>query len=101
MADTSESFGLPMTVDLYLGLIVDDDLVAAGQILVKQLKSRYSDPNVDSRFMIGVDRSKMRLDDTEQSAQKNLMKDKQQKQPTDSQNSMKSKFSQGLFKDVK
>ena len=98
MADTSESFGLPMTVDLFLAMIVDDDLVAAGQILFKQLKSRYSDPNIDSRFMIGVDRSKMRLFNAETAAQKNLMPDKQAN--TAQRTSMQSKFSQGLFKDV-
>ena len=65
LEDTSESFGLPATADLMLALVSNDELTALNQILVKQLKNRYSDPNVHKRFVIGVDRSKMKLFDVE------------------------------------
>ena len=63
LEDTSESFGLPATADLMFALISNDELTKLGQIMVKQLKNRYNDPNKDKRFVIGVDRSKMRLSD--------------------------------------
>ena len=65
LEDTSESFGLPATADLMLALVSNDELQALNQILVKQLKNRYSDPNQHKRFVIGVDRSKMKLFDVE------------------------------------
>jgi len=65
LEDTSESFGLPATADLMFALISNEELEADGQILVKQLKNRYNDPNVNKRFVIGVNRSKMRLYDTD------------------------------------
>lgn len=71
--DTSESFGLPMTVDFMVALIVDEELEKLGQIIVKQLKSRYDDINKLRRFIIGVDKSKMKLYDVETTAQENLM----------------------------
>ena len=74
LEDTSESFGLPATADLMLALVSNDELNELNQILVKQLKNRYSDPNVHKRFVIGVDRSKMRLSDVED-ADKDLVQD--------------------------
>jgi replicative DNA helicase len=73
LEDTSESFGLPATADFMFALVTNDELEALNQILVKQLKNRYSDPSYYKRFVIGVDRSKMRLYDTEQSAQDDLI----------------------------
>ena len=74
LEDTSESFGLPATADLMLALVSNDELSELGQILVKQLKNRYSDPNVHKRFVIGIDRSKMKLYDVEE-AEKDLVQD--------------------------
>ena len=72
LEDTSESFGLPATVDLMFALISTEDLEELGQIMVKQLKNRYADPSYYKRFVIGVDRSKMKLYDVEVTAQSNL-----------------------------
>ena len=72
LEDTSESFGLPATVDLMFALISTEDLENLGQIMVKQLKNRYADPSYYKRFVIGVDRSKMKLYDVEISAQANI-----------------------------
>ena len=69
LEDTSESFGLPATADFMFGLQTSEELESLNQMLVKQLKNRYSDPGTNRRFVIGVDRSKMRLYDVEQSAQ--------------------------------
>lgn len=69
LEDTSESFGLPATADLMFALISTEDLEKLGQLMVKQLKNRYNDPTANKRFIIGVDRAKMRLYDVEQSAQ--------------------------------
>ena len=69
LTDTSESFGLPATADLMFALISTDDLEGLNQILVKQLKNRYNDPTINKRFVVGIDRAKMRLYDCEQSAQ--------------------------------
>ena len=63
LEDTSESFGLPATADLMFALIATEELTAMGQIMVKQLKNRYNDPNLYKRFVVGVDRSKMKLKD--------------------------------------
>jgi len=67
LTDTSESFGLPATADLMFALISTEELEELGQIMVKQLKNRYNDLNMNKRFVVGVDRSKMRLYDCEQS----------------------------------
>ena len=72
LEDTSESFGLPATADLMFALISTEELEQLNQIMVKQLKNRYSDPGYYKRFVIGVDRAKMKLFDVEQSAQSNL-----------------------------
>ena len=73
LTDTSESFGLPATADLMFALISTDDLEGLGQIMVKQLKNRYNDPTVHKRFVVGIDRAKMRLYDCEQSAQEDIL----------------------------
>ena len=67
ITDTSESFGLPATADLMFALISSEDLEGLGQIMVKQLKNRYNDLNMNKRFVLGVDRAKMRLYDCDQS----------------------------------
>ena len=72
LTDTSESFGLPATADLMFALINTEELEGLNQIMVKQLKNRYNDPGVNKRFVIGVDRSKMKLYDCEQTAQQNI-----------------------------
>ena len=66
LEDTSESFGLPATADLMFALISNEELANNGQMLVKQLKNRYNDPTAYQRFVVGVDRSKMRLYDVDQ-----------------------------------
>ena len=73
LTDTSESFGLPATADLMFALISTEELEGLGQILVKQLKNRYNDPTIHKRFVVGIDRAKMRLYDCEQSAQQDIL----------------------------
>lgn len=73
LEDTSESFGLPATADLMFALIATEELQNLNQIMVKQLKNRYSDPTSNKRFVIGVDRPKMKLYDVEQAAQAGIM----------------------------
>jgi len=73
LEDTSESFGLPATADFMFALISTEELQQLNQIMVKQLKNRYNDPNTFKRFMVGIDRSKMKLYDVEQSAQEDLV----------------------------
>jgi len=73
ITDTSESFGLPATADLMFALISTDELEQLGQIMVKQLKNRYNDPTMNKRFIVGVDRAKMRLYDCEQRAQNDIL----------------------------
>jgi replicative DNA helicase len=73
LVDTSESFGLPATADLMFALISTEELEGLGQIMVKQLKNRYNDPTIYKRFVVGIDRAKMRLYDCEQSAQKDIL----------------------------
>jgi DnaB-like helicase C terminal domain len=73
LTDTSESFGLPATADLMFALISTEELEQLGQIMVKQLKNRYNDPTMNKRFVVGIDRAKMRLYDVEQSAQKDIL----------------------------
>ena len=74
LEDTSESFGLPATADFMFALVKQSEEMAdLNQIVVKQLKNRYGDPNINSRFIVGVDRSKMRLYDVENSAQEDLL----------------------------
>ena len=73
LTDTSESFGLPATADLMFALISTEELEGLGQILVKQLKNRYAATDKYKRFVLGIDRSKMRLYDCEQSAQNDIL----------------------------
>jgi len=73
LTDTSESFGLPATADLMFALISTEDLEGLNQIMVKQLKNRYNDPTIYKRFVIGIDRAKMRLYDCEQKAQDDIV----------------------------
>jgi replicative DNA helicase len=75
LEDTSESFGLPATADLMFALISTEELEDLGQLLVKQLKNRYNDPTKYKRFVIGIDRSRMKLYDVEESAQTDIMSD--------------------------
>ena len=72
LTDTSESFGLPATADLMFALISTEELEEINQIMVKQLKNRYNDPTMNKRFVVGIDRAKMRLYDVEQSAQQGI-----------------------------
>ena len=73
LTDTSESFGLPATADLMFALISTEELEQLGQIMVKQLKNRYNDLSMNKRFIVGIDRAKMRLYDCEQSAQNDIL----------------------------
>ena len=75
MENVAESFGLPATADLFLALIRTDELDELNEIMVKQLKNRYSDITKNRRFVLGIDRSKMRLFDCEEDAQEDLMQD--------------------------
>ena len=75
LTDTSESFGLPATADLMFALISTEELEGLNQIMVKQLKNRYNDPTINKRFVLGVDRAKMRLYDVEQGAQQDIVED--------------------------
>jgi len=73
LEDTSESFGLPATADFMFALVTNEELEQLNQVLVKQLKNRYGDPNLYKRFVLGIDRSKMRLYDVEESAQNDIV----------------------------
>ena len=73
LEDTSESFGLPATADLMFALISTEELEGLNQMLVKQLKNRYNDPTLNKRFVVGVDRAKMKLYDVAQKAQRDLV----------------------------
>ena len=92
LTDTSESFGLPATADLMFALISTEELEGLGQILVKQLKNRYNDPTVFKRFVVGIDRAKMRLYDVEQSAQKDILDSGQEEEYTYEENKPKKSF---------
>ena len=92
LTDTSESFGLPATADLMFALISTEELEGLGQIMVKQLKNRYNDPTVFKRFVVGIDRAKMRLYDVEQSAQKDILDSGQQSGYNDEDQKPKKSF---------
>jgi len=83
LEDTSESFGLPATADLMFALISTEALEEIGQMQVKQLKNRYNDPSMNKRFVVGVDRSKMRLYDVESQAQMEIVDNGQNKLNTE------------------
>ena len=92
LTDTSESFGLPATADLMFALISTEELEGLNQILVKQLKNRYNDPTMNKRFVVGIDRAKMRLYDCEQSAQEELVDNKQEEEYNDEDKKPKKDF---------
>ena len=75
LEDTSESFGLPATADLMFALIATEELDELNQVMVKQLKNRYNDPTKFKRFVVGIDRARMKLYDVEESAQSDIMSD--------------------------
>lgn len=91
LTDTSESFGLPATADFMFALISTEELDQLNQMMVKQLKNRYNDPTINKRFVIGIDRTKMKLYDVEQSAQKDII-DSGQLPQIKSNSSIKDKF---------
>jgi len=92
LTDTSESFGLPATADLMFALISTEDLEGLNQIMVKQLKNRYNDPTMNKRFVIGIDRAKMRLYDCEQSAQEDIVDSGQEEEYTPEEKTFKKSF---------
>ena len=98
LEDTSESFGLPATADFMIALISSEELQDLNQIMVKQLKNRYNDPSVFRRFVVGVDRSKMKLYDVEQSAQQDVVDDGPVFDKSDS--GIRIKSEKGKFKDA-
>ena len=81
LEDTSESFGLPATADFMFAIISTEQMEELNQIMIKQLKNRYSDPTSNRKFVIGIDRSKMKLYDVEQSAQNELVDTGQDEEP--------------------
>ena len=98
LTDTSESFGLPATADLMFALISTEELEGLNQIMVKQLKNRYNDPTINKRFVVGIDRAKMRLYDVEQGAQQDIVEDIEVVQHTKKEQSQsKSKFDDFKF----
>ena len=92
LTDTSESFGLPATADLMFALISTEELEGLNQILVKQLKNRYNDPTVRKRFVVGIDRAKMRLYDCEQNAQQDMVDNGSSKDYNDKEENVKKSF---------
>jgi replicative DNA helicase len=96
LEDTSESFGLPATADFMFALITNEELEALNQILVKQLKNRYSDPNMYKRFVIGIDRSKMKLYDVEESAQADIVDSGQDDPPINTFGNREKKFNKNF-----
>jgi len=98
LTDTSESFGLPATADLMFALISTEELEGSNQIMVKQLKNRYNDPTVYKRFVIGIDRAKMKLYDCDQSAQEDIVDSGQDEEyNNDDKETKKSKLSKLNF----
>ncbi len=99
LEDTSESFGLPATADFMFALISSEELQDLNQMMVKQLKNRYSDPSTNRKFVIGVDRPKMKLYDVEQKAQADIADDKKDDDDTPLfDRSKNNKFDKNLFK---
>ena len=97
ITDTSESFGLPATADLMFALISTEELEGLGQILVKQLKNRYNDISINKRFIVGIDRAKMRLYDCEQSAQNDVGDSGQEYDYEEEKPALKEKFESFKF----
>lgn len=100
LTDTSESFGLPATADFMFALISNEQLEALNQIMVKQLKNRYGDLNFHKRFVVGIDRPKMRLYNCEQSAQKDISDDSVKNQEDDNPVMDKTDFGRGMKDDT-
>jgi hypothetical protein len=103
MEDVSESFGTVATADMIFALINTEEFEQINQIMVKQIKNRYSDPTTNKRFMIGIDRAKMKLYDVENSAQSNISDSGQSSTP-DSENfawNPKDKFEKKSFSGFK
>ena len=101
LTDTSESFGLPATADFMFALISTEDLEKLGQLLIKQLKNRYNDPSQHKRFVIGVDRAKMKLFDLDMSAQKSIMQEPEKKDYNNRPNFVSSKTFSRNFENIK
>ena len=97
LTDTSESFGLPATADLMFALISTEELEGLNQIMVKQLKNRYNDPTIYKRFVIGIDRAKMRLYDCEQKAQEDIIDNGQEEEYTKENKIPKKSFTEFKF----
>jgi replicative DNA helicase len=97
LTDTSESFGLPATADLMFALISTEELEQLGQIMVKQLKNRYNDPTINKRFIVGIDRAKMRLYDCEQKAQDDILDSGQEEEYNPKEESKNNKFASLKF----
>ncbi len=97
LTDTSESFGLPATADLMFALISTEDLEGLNQIMVKQLKNRYNDPTIFKRFVVGIDRAKMRLYDVEQSAQEDIVDSGQEEEYNPEEKKPKKSFAEFKF----
>jgi replicative DNA helicase len=98
LTDTSESFGLPATADLMFALISTEELEGLGQIMVKQLKNRYNDPTMNKRFIVGIDRAKMRLYDVDQTAQNNVVDNGQEEEYNSEEKNKPLKEKFGAFK---
>ena len=97
LTDTSESFGLPATADLMFALISTEELEVMNQIMVKQLKNRYNDPTIFKRFVVGIDRAKMRLYDCEQSAQNDMIDSGQEEEYNKKESKFKKNFDEFKF----
>ena len=97
LTDTSESFGLPATADLMFALISTEELEELGQIMIKQLKNRYNDPTIFKRFVVGVDRAKMRLYDCEQKAQEDILDNGQDEEYNEFKQKPKKSFAEFKF----
>ena len=97
LTDTSESFGLPATADLMFALISTEELETLNQIMVKQLKNRYNDPTIFKRFVVGIDRAKMRLYDCEQKAQDDILDNGQEEEYNKEDKKPKKSFAEFKF----
>ena len=97
LTDTSESFGLPATADLMFALISTEELEALNQIMVKQLKNRYNDPTIFKRFVVGIDRAKMRIYDVEQKAQEDILDSGQEEEYNPEEKKTKKSFAEFKF----
>jgi replicative DNA helicase len=101
LTDTSESFGLPATADFMAAIISTDELDTLNQFMIKVLKNRYMDKNINKKFVVGVDRAKMRLYDVAASAQTNIVQSGQTKQPEDRKPFERKTFDASKFKGIK